>query len=74
MERINGRTQAARAAAEYSESRRKSGIEPSTRSLEMQVAALRAHRSALAAQASVIEAFAQAQLALAAWQPVAAGK
>jgi multidrug efflux system outer membrane protein len=66
--------QAARAAADYSESRRKAGVEPSTRALEMQVAALRAHRSAAAAQAGVIEAFAQAQLALAAWQPDAAGQ
>ena len=60
---------AARAAADYSERRRKSGIEPGIQALQMQVAFLRAHRNTITAQASAIEAFAQAQLALAAWQP-----
>jgi outer membrane protein TolC len=60
--------QTTRSAADYTENRRQAGLEPAVQALQAQVAFLRAHRNTLAAQANSIEAFVQAQLALAAWQ------
>lgn len=63
--------QVARAAAGHSAARAGSGLEPTTQALEYQLAHLRARRSTLATRADAIERFAQAQIALAAWQPEA---
>lgn len=64
--------QAARATAQYTGVRARSGVEPATLTLDHQVLQLRAQRNTLAAQAAAIESFAQVQLALGAWQPEAA--
>jgi len=61
--------QAARATAQYTGVRARSGVEPVSLALDHQVLQLRAQRNTLAAQAAAIESFAQVQLALGAWQP-----
>lgn len=71
LEQAQQAEQTALAAANYTGVRARSGLEPSALALDHQVAHLRATREALAARTSVIESFAQVQLALAAWQPQA---
>lgn len=72
LQRAQQSEQAARATAQYTGVRARSGLEPSSLALDHQVQQLRAQRNTLAAQAAAIESFTQVQLALGAWQPQAA--
>ena len=60
---------AAASAAQYAQSRAHAGLEPPTEALQQQAQWLQARRSAIAQQADALQAYAQVQLALAAWQP-----
>ncbi len=59
----------ARKAADHASARVSAGIEPPPIALEQEAMFQQAHRSALAAQARLLLAHAQVQLALGAWQP-----
>ena len=72
LQRAQQAEQAARATAQSTGVRVRSGLEPSSLALDHQVQQLRAQRNTLAAQAAAIESFTQVQLALGAWQPQAA--
>ncbi len=60
---------AARRSADYASTRVAAGLEPPTTVLEQQIAYEQTHREAVAAQARLLQAHVQVQLALGAWQP-----
>ncbi|HHO8148113.1 TPA: TolC family protein [Pseudomonas aeruginosa] len=59
----------ARRATDYASTRVAAGLEPPTMDLEQQAAYEQVHREAIAAQAKLLQAHVQVQLALGAWQP-----